>query len=277
MGINLNGRIIADARVTGITGATLAGGFLLRLSIEFIAPPWDLQDPPVVVFAPARVLMNGGHGLQLGLAFPETVQPFTVSIYGGTTPACFDLFLSKDALEAVEKRRDGQGVSLGVNFRGEIRRAGLVHPIYEDIRTDLNVVQWIAALEQAGYGRSMLFEVPIPSQPVAAGAAVEMLESARQLFARGHYPDAVAKCRMVIEGLTAELGQDALLQAAVNAQKTTRTREQRELVMRKAAMDFASLAHHPTGVPLDELFDRNAAQMMLGMTAALVSSALAQI
>ena len=274
MGINLNGRIIADTRLGGVTGLRLAGGYPLKLSLEFAALGWDLPDPPVVVFAPAHVHVNGPQGLQLGLAFPEVVKPFGVTSYGGTTPAGFDLFLSQAAMEAVERLRDGQGVSLGISLRGEIRRAGEVHRLYDDIRTDVNVVQWLAALGQAGYGRSMLFEVPIPSSSVAAGAAVELLEAARQLFARGHYPDAVSKCRMVIEGLTTELAQDPLLRAALAAPKQTRTREQRELVMRQAAMDFASLAHHPTSVPLDELFDRNAAQMMLGTTAALVSSAL---
>lgn len=274
MAINLNGRIIADTRVTGITGAKLAGGYLLKLSFEFVSPVWSLPDPPTVVFAPAQVVMNGSHGLLLGLAFPEVVQPFTVSSYGSTTPAGFDLFLSQAALEAVEKLRDGQGVSLAISLRGEIRRAGEVHRLYDDFQVGLNVVQWHAALEQCGYGRSMLFEVPIPSSPVAAGAAVELLETARQHFHRGHYPDAVSKCRMVIEGLTAELGQDGLLKAALAAPKQSRNREQRELVMRQAAMDFASLAHHPTGVSQDELFDRNAAQMMLGISAALVSPAL---
>lgn len=274
MSINLNGRICADTKVTGVTGAKLAGGYLLKLSFEFVSPAWGLPDPPTVVFAPAQVVMTGHHGLQLGLAFPEVVQPFTVTIYGSTTTAGFDLFMSQAALEAVEKLRDGQGVTLAISLRGEIRRAGEVHRLYDDFHATLNVVQWHAALDQCGYGRSLLFEVPIPTLPAAAGAAVELLEAARQHFHRGHYPDAVSKCRMVIEQLTAELGQDAQLKAAMDTKKMDRTREQRELAMRQAAMDFASLAHHPTGVPQHELFDRNAAQMMLGTTAALVSSAL---
>lgn len=274
MGINLNSRIIADTRLAGISGMPIAGGYLLKLTVEFAVMNWDLADRPVVIFAPARVYMKGNEGLQLGLAVPETVQPFTVSNYASTRAASFDLFLSQTAMDVVEKRRDGQGVPLGIKLHGEIRLTGDVHPIYDDIHGDVNLVQWLGALEQAGYGRSVLFEVPIPSQPEAAGAAVELLEAARQHFARGHYPDAVAKCRMVIEGLTSALGQDDLLRAAVATQKKDRTREQRELAMRQVAMDFASLAHHPTGVPQDELFDRNAAQMMLSMTAALVSSGL---
>lgn len=278
MGINLNSRIIAETRLAGISGMRLAGGYSLRLSIEFSVLGWDQPDFPLVLFAPARVHVNGQHGLQLGLAFPETIQPFTVSNYGGTRGACFDLLLSQQALETVEQDRNGQGISLNIKLHGEIRRSGEVHLVYDDIRCDLNVVQWLGALEQAGYGRSMLFEVPIPFDPDARGTSLELLEAARLLFAQGHYSDVVSKCRMVIEGLTAELKQDAALKGAVQLQKQRRTRtlEQRELVMRQAAMDFASLAHHSTGVSQDDLFDRNAAQMMLGTTAALVSSALAR-
>lgn len=274
VGINLNTRIIADTRLAGVSGMPIAGGYLLKLTVEFTVMNWDFPDRPTVIFAPARVYMKGNEGLQLGLAVSETVQPFTVSNYSGTRAACFDLFLSQAAMETVEKRRDGQGVSLSIKLHGEIRLAGDVHLIYDDVHGDVNLVQWLGALEQAGYGRSVLFEVPIPSQPEAAGTAVELLEAARQHFSRGHYPDAVSKCRMVIEGLTAALGQDDLLKAALATSKQGRTREQRELVMRQAAMDFSSLAHHPTGVSQDELFDRKAAQMMLGMTAALVSSGL---
>jgi len=60
---------------------------------------------------------------------------------------------------------------------------------------------------------------------------------------------------LVIEGLTTELAQDPALRAALSRPKQDRTLEERELVMRQAAMDFASLAHHPTGVSLNELFD----------------------
>jgi hypothetical protein len=90
------------------------------------------------------------------------------------------------------------------------------------------------------------------------------------------YAEVVAKCRLVLEGLTQELNQGPALKAAREAHKPDRTVLQRELTMRQAAIDFAHLAHHPTGVSLDEAFDRNAAQMMLGITAALVSSSMAR-
>ena len=116
--------------------------------------------------------------------------------------------------------------------------------------------------------------MPIPSEPAGLGSSIELLEAARGFLATGHYSEVVAKCRMVLESLTQELNEGPAMKAARDAQRPDRTVLQRELMMRQAAIDFAHLAHHPTGVSLDEAFDRNAAQMMLGTAAALVSSAM---
>lgn len=278
MGITLNsGRIVADAKLAGIHGGRVAGAHALRLSVEFSVLSWDANDPPQVILAPARVQMTGQSGIALGVAFAETIQPFTVTKHSTTRAVIFELLLSPQAMEIVEQFRDGRGVSLVLNLHGEIRRAGEVQAFHEAARGDFNVAHWVAAMEQAGYGRSLLLEVPVPSELPALGPILQTLETARRLLLLGHYADVVAKCRLVIEGVTAELNQGAALKAALTVQpKANRSVEQRELVMRQAAMDFASLAHHPTDVAVDEIFGRNAAQMMLGITAALVSSAMAR-
>ena len=81
MGINWNNRTIADARLNSVHGGRLAGGYVLRLGVEFDVLNWDDGPPPVVIMAPARVWLQGQTGLVLGLAQPETFQPFTVSQY----------------------------------------------------------------------------------------------------------------------------------------------------------------------------------------------------
>ena len=277
LGISWNNRIIADARLASVHGARSAGGYALRLGVEFNVLNWNEADPlPLVLMAPARVWLQGQAGLSLGLAFPETIQPFTVSQYASKRPALFDLPLTQQAMEALERHRNGQGISLAVKLQAEVRRGTEVQIAWEDLTGTFNISQWIAAMEQAGYGRTLLFEVPIPSEPASPGSSLELLESARRFLASGHYSEVVAKCRMVLEGLTQELNEGPALKAARDAQKQDRTAQQRELVMRQAAIDFAHLAHHPTGESLDEAFDRNAAQMMLGTTAALVSSAMSR-
>ena len=257
MGINLNSRIIADTRLASIHGARHAGGYALRLSLEFNVLNWDLADPPEVVMAPARVHLVGLSGLSLGLAFPEAVKPFNVSKYASKHMGLFDLMLSPQAMETVEQHRNGQGVSMTIKLHGEIRQKSVTQLFHDDVRGDFNVAQWVEAMEQAGYGRSLLFEVPIPSEPQALGISLQLLESARRLLAQGHYSDVVSKCRLVMESLSTELGQDEALRSTLSLPKQSRTLEQRELAMRQAAMDFASLAHHTTGVSLNELFDRD--------------------
>lgn len=278
MGIDWNNRVIADTRLASVHGARMAGGYLLHLGVEFDVLHWDQPgSTPQVLLSSARVYLQGQSGLALGHAIPQSIRPFTVTQYYGRRQAVqFELTLSQQAMETVERHRNGADIALLVKLQAEVRRGEEVAVSYADVQNTFSVPQWLLALDQAGFGRSLLFEVPIPAESEALGSSLEMLEAARHLLTQGHYADVVAKCRMVIEAVTTELGQSNALMTALQLSKQNRALEQRELVMRQAAMDFASLAHHPTGVSLTELFDRNAAQMMLGTTAALVSSAMAR-
>lgn len=277
MGISWNSRALADARLISVHGGRMAGGYILRLGVEFHTLNWDVDAyPPQVLMSPARVWLNGQNGLSLGLAYPETLQPFTVSAYAGKRAILFDLMLSRQAMEAIESHRNGQGVVVAVRLQAEARKGSEVQIVYDDLVANFNLSQWTEAMSQAGYGRSILFEVPIPSEPATLGGSIELLEAARQFLAQGNYSEVVAKCRMVLERLTDELGEGLALKQAREINKQDRTLLQRELIMRQEAINFAHLAHHPTGSSLGQLFNRNAAQMLLATTAALVSSAMSR-
>lgn len=125
----------------------------------------------------------------------------------------------------------------------------------------------------------MLFEVPLPADVPGLEMVSERMEAGRRHLAQGHYSEAVAACRVALEALTNSLGQKPDVTAALQLHKTGKQQldlAQRELVMRQSLTDFCSLAVHVTTAPIGEMFDRNAAQMVLGSTAALVSSALAR-
>lgn len=276
MGIAWNNRTIADARLSRVHGGKAAGGYVLRLGVDFNVLNWDAgETPPVVILAPARVWMPDAGGLSLGVAHPEAILPFTVTKYAGNSGVLFDLPLSHSAMEAVEKRRNGGAVALSIGLQAEIRLGAEIQRGWAELSATFNVSEWITALENAGYGRTLLFEVPVPLETGGSGSTLTLIEAARRLLASGHYSEVVAKCRMVLEGLSQELGDDAATKVARLAQVRDRTSLQRELIMRQAAVEYAHLAHHPTGL-IDDGFDRSGAQMMLGITAALVSSAMAR-
>ena len=211
MGINWNNRIIADARLTGVHGSRLMGGYCLRLGIEFDVLNWNESGAaPVVLMLPARVWLQGQSGLSLGLAHPETAQPFTVSQYAGKRPALFDLPLTQQAMEALERHRNGQGVSLGIKLQAEVRRGDEMQIAWDDLTGSFNISQWIAALDQAGYGRTLLFEVPIPSEPVGLGSSIELLETARRCLA--HHQFALQERAILLLRVTRGLEREALIQ-----------------------------------------------------------------
>lgn len=279
MSLCWNSRIIAEARLARVHGQRIAGGFGLRLGLDFSVTNWTEDSQfPLVLLLPSTALLGGSQPLVLGRAHPETPQPFTISQHSsGPRGALFDLALSPAAMDALERARNGAGVSLTVKLQAEIRRGSEVLIAHDDVTATFTVSDWLVALEQCGYGRSMLFEVPLPESATGEEPWTKLLGNARGQFLQGNYAQTVASCRMVLESLTKELKQEDKIKASKTQHKTDRTAlsvDQRELVLRQAAIDYSSLAHHVDGGVPDELYGRRSAQMLLAMTAALVSSAL---
>ena len=251
--------------------------YMLHLSLKFTVQNWNNTAPPIVVFGPSNVSLSDPQGILLGMAIPETPQPFQITNYGQTPSALFAIQLSPSAMETIESIRNGQGLTFTIMLRPEIRTESALVIGFEQVHCAVKVSDWLNVLKEANFGRSMLFEVPLIETPSSFVNINKHLEVARKHFALGHYNDVVATCRMALEALTQSLDQQGELKAALQLQKTEKqklSRSQRELVMRQALTDFSSLAHHATDVPPEELFDRNAAQMALASTAALISSAL---
>jgi hypothetical protein len=178
----------------------------------------------------------------------------------------------------LESIRCGQGAVVAVKLTARVSDGSYTQVVRDDVCCRISQSDWLTALEQCGYGRSLLFEVPIPVNDGSPNRTfVEVLDSARKHLLSGHYGETVAACRMVLESLTKELTEDSALQAAKDLQKNnakSMTVEQRELMLRQAAIHYAHLAHHVEGTSPSNLYDRSSAQMILSMAASLVSSAL---
>lgn len=279
MSISLGSRTIADPRFEGVHGMRTADGCMLRLTVSFNVFSFEGSPPPIVVFGPSRVYVNDGGSLFLGMAVPEVPQPFRVGMYGQTSRLLFELQLTPTAMEKLERLRDGGGLTLTLKLQPEIRTPTELHAGFEDVACRINASDWQVAREQAGCGRSLLFEVPLPDDVPGIDIVAERMEAARRHLALGHYSEVVAACRVALEALTKGLGQHADMTAVLQIPKSGKHQldlYQRELLMRQSVTDFCSLALHVTTAPIGEMFDRNAAQLVLGSTAALVSSGLTE-
>lgn len=282
MSLSWNGRIIADVKLSRLSGFRVLGAFGLRLSVEFAATTWreDEGAPPVALMLAARLQFGASQPVLLGLASPENPMPFNVTNHGSSaTGMGYDITLSPAAMEALEARRNGAGVELKLRVQAEVRRDGDIRILEDDVGATFTQSDWLSVLESSGYGRSLLFEVPLPTSPSANEPWAKLLENARIHFLRGHYPTAVSVCRQVLESLSHELGQETQLRDSVDIHKKAKrglTLDQRELVLRQAAMDYSSPSHHvDSGLP-DDLYDRRNAQMLLGITASLLAAGLSR-
>lgn len=279
MSLSFSSRAIADVRFSSVHGTKMAGGFGLRLSVVFNVQPWPGDgERPIVCLAPAFVSIVGAEALGVGYAIPEVTIPFRVSSYPSEMGLLFDLLLSHGAMEAVERSRAGQGVVLSMRIHGTAWHEGKAEALQTVIDCRISQSDWLAALDQSGYGRALLFEVPLPASSAAtAPSPAKYLQRAKAHLRKGHYDEVVATCRLALESLSD--GSDAT-DAQARAMREFKgnpkalSLEQRELVLRQVAMNYTHLAHHHESDMELGRYDRSTATMVLGVTAALASRAV---
>lgn len=280
MSINLNNRIVAESRFQAVHGMQAAGAYCLQFSIGMHVQNWpESEDPvPTVTFSDATVVLDGGPGLLLGYARPETTVPFRVYRYAHARGLLYSLLLSPQALEAIEVKRAGGGVVLLLKLHAELTVGANVDAVVDEVRCDISQSDWLKVLDATGYGRALLFEVPVPSElGIEVDRLMASLAAAKRALVEGRYTESVAACRSALEALTQLLNQEDELRKmrdAAGQGKRELTVLERELRLRSVALEYAHLAHHPSEMQPTCVYDRSSAQMMLGITASLASAAL---
>jgi len=275
MSISLNGGyVIADARFAGLCGEPAADGYRFKVTIVFATSGWKADSlMPVVRLSPASVTVRAGEAeTNVGYAYPESTIPFTVSSHGTSTGHLHIVTLTPVAMEVIDRLRSGQGITLRLKLMGEVWHGNAATPIQETVECRVSQSDWLAALEQSGFGRTLLFEVPLPAtEDSNAPAPARYLQQAQRLFVQGHYDEAVAICRKALEAAMAT-GNDQ-----VDAMKSFRGGKdkdlnlgQRELVIRQSVMNYLHPAHHHGDDEEVLRYDRSSAAMALGLTASLL-------
>ncbi len=117
----------------------------------------------------------------------------------------FEIELDARRIEAIEHIRLGGDLNFTLNIYGIARSAsdGSLLTVTASLQYRANQSTWIEVLDQMGYRRTMLLEIPILDEKVSPRfpEAAEHLRTAQTHLLRGNFRDSVGACRDVMESL----------------------------------------------------------------------------
>jgi len=188
----------------------------------------------------------------------------------------FDLEVNLDfrQIEIIEEERKGDDVhfklTLKVLYSLVERRQQLIPRFRTGIvvlsmptgEMDLTIPQseWVKMLEEIGYGRLRVIELPVPQPPegTAIDSSLSYLHEALRSFNEGDYDDVLSNCRQAIEVVKqADLNLEVLLGSESKAEKI--------LGIERKLNDFLNLGPH-AGTRLD----RGDAELALYATVSMI-------
>ena len=182
--------------------------------------------------------------------------------------------LDRARLEAIEAARAGG--HLRFDFSVEVRfSTGDVGSFAEGL--DINQGVWVELLDQMGYRKMLLIEVPLPDATQQPGMApvVALLAQAQGHMLRGHDRDAVGALRDVLDRLTLALGDNDDLDPEITrvlfSNSRSMTKAERLRVLRRALKLVTHPARHQDQVTVGIDWSRIDVAQMITMTAAFIN------
>lgn len=265
--INHNGMTIYELTTSKLTGREALGSFGFVLSMNF------QQSRTDEVINVERLWCSVGLNLGLEMILPRvecSEGSFSTSVdYQNDQRLFFEFVLTGQQLETIEARRGDGDLALKIGLRASTRTTGeeTVQTLSDESLT-VPREEWLKALENSGYRKTLLFELPVAHMDDHADTLVHR---AQYLIDTGLYKEAVIQCRHIIEHVE-ELRGDK--QASMNANKDSQDRvkrmdmsvEARMLSMREHVKNICQLGGHG-----HEQFTRSQARAVLAMTLALLS------
>lgn len=289
--------VIVEVECRTVTVQSTVGRYRLFFHLKFDLKKWESAQlrgyVPYVNGLRATAMVNGA---LLGTALPteeDFLSPVDPVIPGTVTATrTFALDLDRQALEAIERIREGRDVAFELEVtgtasiltlgEGDIRETPFgalrqLEPLLVEPRLSTAYVyhrvprsDWIELLNAMGYGRTLLFEIPWPQgKEDGLSEAVSRFEAARALFLSGAYTEAVGKLRdsMSRAAAAAPFGKLDWSKVAGGKSREVMGLQERFLLAWNAARHLTNSAHH------DENFSREEARYVLGMCALALSLA----
>lgn len=265
-----SGRVLVEFDVNSIIGAPAVGAYVLKISLNYSIPP---QDEETYYHKTSAKIYVGKKELYLGIAFPE--QPVTFRSHTHTQKAglLYEMLLSKNAIEEVEKLRSGEELDFKIEITGEYVDGINQLCSSETLRYKSSHTEWISVLKAMSFKGGLVFELPMdirPSEDVTTALAA--IDKAKVHLYYGNYDDVVAKCRISLESIISNWGHIRDVNEQIKKDKKAMSKEQRFFHAINQIVHFAHLSHHPDENDDYISFTRSEAVFVLGATISAVSS-----
>jgi len=187
-------------RVTGITGGRAVGGYLIRFSMQ--ADIASLPRVKQIRFSdPYAKISIGPHFTFVAIARSDSPQQYEANDTAYERTLTFDMALSKEQLEGLERHRNGKDMQLTMDIYGNLFDGYNWNFGYDRINpVTIDRGAWTKALEETGYGSSLVFELPLKHASLGDVQAMDAaLTKAREHLYDGNYREVVADCRVAME------------------------------------------------------------------------------
>ena len=265
MGITAGGgTVVVDFKAGSVHGLPMLGAYLLRFFVNYSMPPWN----KTYRFSNMRARISLANGLQiLGFAYPEVPMVLTSHSHHQDATVSFDIALTANQLEALERIRLGKELTFVLDIQGEVTYNSERDSRNDRIQVLVNQKTWIDALKEMNFSSSILVELPLNSQEVAASAAWKAVQKAKEHLYYGNYDEVVSVCRVALEGIQASKEEVADSIKSFASDRRAMTKKQRSIYALASLEHYTHPAHHIEGM---ESYNRNDAIFVLGATIAFV-------
>lgn len=264
------GEIIVEFEVNSVTGSPGIGGHLLKISLNYVMPA---RKKELIFQNTIAKIFIGKDKVYLGTAFPEQPKTFKATTHQQRGGLLYEVLLSKDTIEEIEKIRSGDDLEFTIEVLGEYIDEFNQICTSDRISYRANQKEWINSLKSMDFKGGLVFELPMdinPSEDVKS--ALIAIDKAKKHLYYGNYEDVVAKCRISLEKIVFEWKSKSKINESFNKNRKEMTKEQRFFNAVKQIMHITHLAHHPDENSDYVPFTRSEAVFVLGATIAAISS-----
>lgn len=270
-----DGYNLAELKQISFHGLPGIGCFTLVASLDFHVAA--LRRESTLEQLQLRIEWGDNTQSLLGFGHLDQAQPILIPKTGSFTTS-FRLCLSFGQIEALEQRRRGGDLELGLWLyttlvSGEQRKA-----IADKHTVRVTQSEWVKVLDSMRYQTTVLQEFAFPHHLQDNTDIAALVTKARNHFLNGRYNECVADCRKLLEACplpsedNAAFGRARKLFSVTNPREAenreSMTTKERMLAVRDAIKHAANYPHHhrPEGIE----YDRNEARIILFSTLSLL-------